>query len=94
MKIELSSNMKKAYSSKWKDVQKKAHRRRGKSYTRWHSNGQKWHEDYYVNGSPHNTKGPALTRWCSNGQKAYEIYYYLNRECLTKGQWETKCKLN
>ena len=87
MQIELSLNTRNSLYFRWVNVQKKIHRRKGKSYTRWYPNGQKWHESYWVNGKRHNTKGPTTTRWGPNGQKEYE-YYYLNGEDLTKEEWE------
>ena len=121
MQIEVSLNTRNSLYSRWGNTQKRDHRRKGKSFTSWYNNGQKWHESYYINGKYHNTKGPAYTSWYSNGQKAYEEYYvngkrhntkgpattswysngqkdyveyYINGGYLTKGQWETRCKLN
>ena len=94
MKIELSSNMKKPHDSRWKNVQKENHRRKGRSYTRWFANGQKASEDYYVNGEIHNPKGPAYTSWWDNGQKWYEDYYINGEHHNAEGPATTKWDSN
>ena len=90
MQIELSINIKGPRFSRWKNVQKENHRRKGKSLTSWFENGQKWVEYYYLNGKLQNLEGPATTSWFENGQKDYEVYYVNGGRHNTKGPAETR----
>ena len=94
MKIELSVNIKGFNYSRWKSVQKRDHRRKGKSFTSWYNNGQKASEAYHINGGLHRRKGPAVTRWFANGQKEYEGYYVNGEYHNAKGPARTSWSLN
>ena len=85
MQIELSLNIKEPSYFRWANIQNRFHRRKGKSYTEWHSNGQKDRERYYINGDLHNAEGPATTSWYFNGQKHHKEYYINGKRHNTKG---------
>ena len=46
----------------------------------YYSNGNKWYEEYSLNGRLHNTNGPATIHYYPNGNIKYEEYY-LNGKC-------------
>ena len=87
MQIELSVNITKVNYSKWENVQKDFHRRKGKAAICWHSNGQKEYESDFMGGERHNLEGVAYTRWHDNGQKWWEDYW-INGNYLTKEEWK------
>ena len=58
---------------------------------KYHENGQKLSELYYLNGEYHREDGPAYTGWYKNGQKSNEIYY-LNNIYYTIENWLDKLK--
>jgi len=60
----------------WTTIENIFHKYRNPAVTSWHTNGQKYLEEYLVNGklSRDPLEGPAVTVWDNNGQKAYEAY--------------------
>jgi len=61
---------------RWRTIENISHKYKAPAYTEWYKNGQKWYEEYRVNGVRHrDTKeGAAYTTWHDNGQKSYEEY--------------------
>ena len=74
VKTELSLNLKKLHDSRWRNPQKKCHRRRGISHSSWYEIGRKYYKGYYVNGRGHKTKGPFEIFWYKNGKKRIEVW--------------------
>jgi len=73
--IELWESVNSSYIE-WVTTDYTHHRHHNVAEVMWHSNGQKWIEEYWVNGEPHRdpTLGPAVTSWHDDGQKEYEKY--------------------
>jgi len=63
-------------SIQWKTIGNIFHKYRSSAYTEWHTNGQKYIDQYLVNGKRHRKplEGPAVTAWYATGQKDYEVY--------------------
>jgi len=63
--------------TQWTTIGNISHKYHGKAYTRWYNNGQKYSEEYWVNGEYHRnpTLGSAITVWHRNGQKSSEVYW-------------------
>ena len=40
----------------------------------YYTNGQKYREEWFVNGMHHREDGPAYIEWHDNGQKTYELW--------------------
>jgi len=61
----------------WLTLKKYLHRYCSPAYTRWHYSGQKYIEEYRINGRRHreSVKGPSVRIWYKNGQKRYVQYW-------------------
>jgi len=46
----------------------------------WHSNGQLWWGEYWVDGKLHKPKGPAYKAWHENGQLWREEYWLKGKQ--------------
>jgi len=62
---------------RWLTIGNVFHKYRSQVVTYWYENGQKYLEEYLVNGEYYREPllGPAYTVWHKNGRKDYEEYY-------------------
>ena len=56
-----------------------------KPIIRYHENGKKYSEEYYLNDKLHRADGPAYIHWYENGQKSFEEYFLNGEPHRTNG---------